>query len=375
MVPLVSESESVPLIRTLNLTLAARNDHYSDFGSSTNPKIGLEWMPFTGLTARTSYSRSFRPPLLNQISPEPEFYTVLVTNPASATHTTDTLVNQSPHNANLRPERSKSYTAGFDFRPTFAPGFALSGTWFRTDYSDRIAVPPVIGNIFAGTATIYQQPLLSPYITFSPPMDLVNSIFNGPGWAGDKAKLGPAGVQAYFNDQLTNIAATVIEGLEAQANYPLRTQRGTFDWSLGSTYYLSNTYKTTPGAPSASLVNIIGEPLRLRVRGGLSWAYGGWGSSAFVNYSNGYTNPLFTPYQPVASWTTLDFQLTYRFIDHLGFNGRGETKLALSVLNLFDRDPPFVAFPKRGNFTGVGFDPLNATAVGRVVALQVTKGW
>lgn len=374
LVPLVSEAEGVPLVQTLDFTLAGRYDHYSDFGSVTNPKFGLEWTPIKGLSARASYSKSFRPPLLNQLYLHPTLYTKLIPNPESPTGKTDTLISAAPHSPDLRPERSKSYTVGLDLTPEFAQGLRFSATYFRTDYEDRIALPPVIGNVFAG-APIFQQPVLSPYITFSPSLSEVEAAFANPGFYKDLAGLGPTGVQAFFDDELTNIAASHIEGIEGHGNYEWPTELGTFSWSLGSTYYLRNTYQTAPGSQPVSLVNIIGQPLRLRARGGMSWAYGGWSTSGFINYADRYSNPLFTPAEPVASWTTVDLQITYHIVEHVGFNGRGDTKLSLSVLNLLDRNPPFVALPTVGTYSTVGFDPLNATPQGRTIVFQVTKGW
>lgn len=44
-VPLVGPSNSRPGVQKLDLSVALRHDRYSDFGSSTNPKVGLAWRP------------------------------------------------------------------------------------------------------------------------------------------------------------------------------------------------------------------------------------------------------------------------------------------------------------------------------------------
>ncbi|HWK52022.1 MAG TPA: TonB-dependent receptor, partial [Steroidobacter sp.] len=51
----------------LSMTLAARLDHYSDFGSSLNPQVGLLWRPVGDILFRGSYSTSFRPPSLFEL--------------------------------------------------------------------------------------------------------------------------------------------------------------------------------------------------------------------------------------------------------------------------------------------------------------------
>lgn len=63
-VPLVSEEMEVPLVHKLDLSLAGRYDHYDDFGSTTNPKIGFNWDVARGFRFRGNYSTSFvAPPL------------------------------------------------------------------------------------------------------------------------------------------------------------------------------------------------------------------------------------------------------------------------------------------------------------------------
>jgi outer membrane receptor protein involved in Fe transport len=67
-VPLVSPEMEVPLIRSFDVQLAARNEHYSDFGNVLKPKVAASWDLFEGLKVRGSWSESFRAPNL------PQFY-------------------------------------------------------------------------------------------------------------------------------------------------------------------------------------------------------------------------------------------------------------------------------------------------------------
>jgi iron complex outermembrane recepter protein len=374
--PFVGPSQSIAFIDKLELSLAGRYDRYSDFGSSTNPKVGLMWSPVAALAVRGSYSKSFRPPALTQLAPFPEYYAQFEPNSASPAGQTDTLISQSPTNPNLLPEKATSYTGGLDFRPSSIPSLSVSTTYFRLDFKNRIESPPIIGNAYGGTANIFQQPALSPFIVPPPSPSEVAAIFSGPGFYGDEAGGGPSAVQALFNASLTNIAKTVQSGIEEAASYKMTTRVGDFSWSIAATYFLQNKYIATSTAPAISLLNILGEPPRLRTRAGLTWSDWGWTSSTFVNYTNSYQNPLFTPSQDIACWTTVDWQVTYRLADHLGFTEHSGLKVALSVQNLFDRDPPRVAFPPvAGGGANVGFDALNASPFGRTIALQITKAW
>ncbi len=42
-VPIFGDGNKAPLFRSLSLSLSGRYDHYGDFGSTTNPKVGLNW--------------------------------------------------------------------------------------------------------------------------------------------------------------------------------------------------------------------------------------------------------------------------------------------------------------------------------------------
>src|SRR4029450_7084455 len=44
-VPIFGEDNATAGARSLTLSLSGRYDHYSDFGSTTNPKVGLTWEP------------------------------------------------------------------------------------------------------------------------------------------------------------------------------------------------------------------------------------------------------------------------------------------------------------------------------------------
>jgi outer membrane cobalamin receptor len=58
---------SIPLAENLELQLAGRYDDYSDFGTTTNPKVALRWAPTDEITVRGSWAQGFRAPSLAQV--------------------------------------------------------------------------------------------------------------------------------------------------------------------------------------------------------------------------------------------------------------------------------------------------------------------
>jgi len=124
---------------------------------------------------------------------------------------------------------------------------------------------------------------------------------------------------------------------------------------------------------------VIGEPIDLRLRGGLSWALGGFESALSLNHSGDYKNPLSTPATKVASWTTLDLQLSYRLDGRAAADFLKRVTVALDIQNLTDKNPPFVLIPSTPRSPlpvfPVGYDPPNASPLGRFMALQLKKTW
>ena len=54
----------ISFVRSLTVDPAGRYDHYSDFGSTANPKVGFDWDILEGLRARGTFGTSFTAPAL-----------------------------------------------------------------------------------------------------------------------------------------------------------------------------------------------------------------------------------------------------------------------------------------------------------------------
>lgn len=81
------------------LTAGVRYDHYSDFGSTTNPRLALVWATDYNLTSKLLYGRAFRAPTFGEL--------YFKNNPVLK------------GNQNLTPETIDMLELAFDYRPTF----------------------------------------------------------------------------------------------------------------------------------------------------------------------------------------------------------------------------------------------------------------
>ncbi len=119
---------AVPLFTGFDVTAALRYDDYSDFGTTTNPKLSLRYAPIDSLAFRASWGTGFRAPSLAQIglgpSQESRFFSDAfgcLDNPAYCTATDFNIVFTG--NPNLDAEESESLNFGVSWQ---SAGFSAS---------------------------------------------------------------------------------------------------------------------------------------------------------------------------------------------------------------------------------------------------------
>lgn len=368
-VPLVGSTNSMPGVAALDITLAGRYEEYNDFGSDVTPKIGLRWEPVAGLSLRTTYGESFKAPTMNDLAPGTESLLAFIASDFGVDIAGDPLVLLRTQAArpDLREERSKSWTAGLDLQP-HPDSFALSLTYFRIEFEGRVDTP-----LSGGFEQFFASPdVFGQFMTIAPSAQFVNARLaeatrfddlSGGAFAADA-------VGIWADVAVTNIAAEKQSGLDLMFKLPFVTRMGRFDAWLNSTYLLNFDKQVAPRAPGRSVLNTLNEPIDLRLRGGLAWNQHQLSASLIANYQDGYNESA----DAIASWTTFDAQLRYEFAQHEASGLLGGLRIALSVQNLLDKDPPYVA-SQGSPIAHSGYDAVNATPLGRFIALDVAKSW
>ncbi|GAB2874995.1 TonB-dependent receptor [Pseudoduganella ginsengisoli] len=112
---------NAPVSKELEMQFALRRDHYSEVGSTTNPKFGVRWQPARELVLRGSAGTGFRAPSLSDLK-RPTTYgsaASFLTDPqcvATKLDTIDGCTDQYPverrSNPNLKPEKSRQFSLG-----------------------------------------------------------------------------------------------------------------------------------------------------------------------------------------------------------------------------------------------------------------------
>lgn len=374
LVPIFSAANRRPGLERLTLTGALRYEHYDRFGGSLDPKVGLLWAPLNGLTLRASYGTSFRAPLLSEtVGLYNLFYFPAALLTVAGTAPSGVALATAGTNPDIGPEQSRSWTAGVDLEPAFAPGLKLQTNYYSIRFSERIALP-------APTIAVIGNPAFEPIITRMPSLDEVTALIGGAGRVFDLSGPNftpggatPGDVTVIVDNRFGNTAVTTTSGLDFLLSYGFEVGRSRFVAELNANYILSFDDRLTAAAPVISALNRAFRPVDLRARGGLSWLRDGWGANLFVNYADDYVDDRRSVTRRVGSFTTVDLGLSYQFGTRN--NRRSQpTRIAFNVENLFDEDPPRL-LPDPLTTAGLGYDPVNSSGRGRMVSLQLRKVW
>jgi len=119
---------NLPVVPTVNIDLAGRFDHYSDFGENFSPKAEIKWTPIKEFALRATASQGFRAPSFSENgSSASEGFTPFTANATTAfvnAHHGDAYVTNSYNlgelasaNQNIKPEKSQSFTIGGIIQP------------------------------------------------------------------------------------------------------------------------------------------------------------------------------------------------------------------------------------------------------------------
>lgn len=376
-VPVVGATDRLPGISRLDVTAAVRYDDYSDFGSTTNPKVGIVWEITPGFLARGTYGTSFRAPLFQDLAERSASVVVAsLPDPAAPSGRTILLIAQGG-NAALEPERATTWTAGVELQPKRLPGFALKLNYYNIKFTDRI------DRGFPGSFPTFFQQDTAPFasiLTRNPSRELIDELRN-VGLGGSQflvVRVGPFAVpagqnefdaQAVLDNRLRNNAAVYQDGLDFDARYGMDVGSGRLDLSFAGQYILSGSRRLTPTSPTADVLNQAFLPVDFKFRAGAVFSRRSWSAAAFVNHVDGYRDLANTTDPHVDAWRTVDVNI--RYATPASATGvLAGLSLALNIQNLLDDDPPFVVTQSNS-----GFDPVNANPLGRFVSFTVTKRW
>ena len=361
-VPILNSGTGFP--GELTASIAGRHEKYSDVGDTTNPKFGMRWTPVPGLSLRTSYGRSFRAPYFDQLvgAANAQYQALRVSDPQSPSGQSIVL-GLFGFRPDLGPEKAESWTAGFDFEPTMAPGFKASASWFDIHYRDRISgVNTSIQGILPQRATY------AGLIDDTPDPAAVAGYFASPSFSNTIGAT-PGDIQMIIDARTRNLSSSRVRGIDFDISFNRPMGQGVLNLAFGGSRLLEIDDRITDTAPHNNVVGTLGNPVKLRLRGNAGFALGMFDGGLGVNHVDSYRNLAVVPAARVKRWTTFDLYLGTQ----IGWQDNRSLRLVLSVNNLFDKDPPYVQFPSISSV--IAYDPEQASAAGRTLSLSGVVSW
>ncbi|MBL8552158.1 MAG: TonB-dependent receptor [Hyphomonadaceae bacterium] len=361
-VPIVGDGNAVPGIRRLEFNIAGRFDDYSDVGSTTNPKYGVNWSPVEGLTFRGSYGTSLRAPTFAEIyGNSNNLFTQNYTDPTLPG--TRQGVALSGGNPNLKPEEATTWTAGFDFTPEQLSGLRFSATYFDIDYQGQTLANLSNLNIlsveqeYAGTGVILRGAAAAARVA--------EVLASGVAYAGAAAG-NP--ITLFVDGRTYNLGRSAMQGVDFDVSYSWSGgEAGDFGVSLYTAFITSYESSLTPKGALVDRLDTIFNPHDFKARGTFSWDRDPFRAFMAVNYVGEYKNNLLAAVQTVDAFVTVDANLTWEV-------GESGVELGVDARNLLDEDPPYVNVAPNANGSG-GYDATAANPTGRVVGLSFRKRW
>ncbi len=327
---------NIPLLSSLELQLAGRGDHYSDFGNAFSPKASLRWQPWDAVLVRAAVSRGFRAPSLSENAASTNISYGSVVDPydpdvpGSRQNPTFFTVG----NSDLDPERTRSYNVGFVLSPW--ADTSLSVDWYKIELENLIGT--------ANSATVVQNNV---------PADVIRDA---------RGKL----VAVYNRYQ--NLSELSTSGFDIELRQRWRTAAAG-DFGLTSNYTHVRDYRrpTVVGGPLEDYAGSnLGPSLpRNKATTTLDWNLRDFSAALTWFYTGGYDQKASTAASAVQSRVDHYDQ----FDLYLGYSGIDKLTVYAKIENLADEEPPidasfpgirapydFTQYDLRGRYFTVGFD-------------------
>ena len=360
----------IPVLKNLELGAAARVDHYSDFGNAPTGKLSFRWTPVSTVLLRGSVGTGFHAPTVPQVNASLQAYGVTsekytCTPALQAVATAKGGVCQPGNlqydqlaggNSALRPEKSRQATIGIRFEPTNA--LSLGADLWHVSIRDTFG-QLTEDAVFANPAAFSRS--------FSTKID----IGTGKNYL------------AFLADN-QNLGKSYSTGIDFDFSGKLKTAYGLVTSQLTFTHILREVSQLEKDGQYFSAVGNFAElgGVTFRNQGRLTTSLkaGSWNSTVALNFKSGYqdqatsvdlldaagnvvdTDKKFR--KQVGYYSTWDAQTVYTSSKNWSLTG--------GVLNLFDRNPPFVPSTSHGGSQQFGYDARYYDPRGRTLYVNAS---
>jgi iron complex outermembrane receptor protein len=344
----------------LDLHLAGRVSHYSDFGSQSNPRISLRYQPVRSVTIRGSYAHGFRAATLNQLFRSRFQSFEQLNDPCSSLSNVGVLpgcVQQSDPtltqflttkggDEDLQAERSKTASVGFVWQPEIG----VNELTFSVD-AFRIRQKDVVDS-----NTQY----------------IVNSNADNLSFPNRVLRDENGNISEVLAT-LLNIGERDVSGIDVGVTYMLpETRSGVWTIGLNASHIASFKDKFDPDTPSVEQAGTFSDEASggngalpdWKANLSVNWRHENWQAQYNLYHVSAVEElvPISETWRTMESWQTHNVQMTYLGPMTAWF------RVALGVNNLLDEEPPFSAAAFNDSYDSRTYD-----IVGRYYYLQLEK--
>jgi len=371
-VPVVADAMKIPLMQSLDLQLAARDEHYSDFGNVLKPKVAGLWTVVDQVKLRSSWSQSFRAPNLaqfysagTQVSNTRTDFAACRLNNTTCTGVSTLEVRAG--NKNLKPENATTKSFGAVLEPVNKVTFTVD--YWILDSEGVIGIQGAQNQILFDLLQ-RQSGRTNPNVVRLAPV------------AGQVV-----GDLSYVQDDYFNLGPRTLKGIDFGANIEIDdTPLGDFNVDLSASKLLkfeqsasalqadliaaNNAGRFGPGVTitqAGSQIRVNGNPA-WRFSGNFTWKNGPYSAGVLVNYVGSVydTGPAQVngQFYTLPGVTTINTYLQYQ-------TPRGDdlmygVRMRVGARNLLDKKPPLAS-------TNYGFLGSVHDSVGRFVYFELAK--
>lgn len=306
---------AVPFGEEFELQLAARHEDYSDFGTTTDPKVSFLWSPTDSLSLRGSWGTAFRAPSLHQLGlgrtdESPNLVDTIRCEAVGLGCQPMEYTAIFAGNPELGPEESTSYNLGLIYEVTEDLSFSVD--YYNYDIENIIDSDTqfVFSNFGDDPSVVERLPTADP---------------NDPGE-----------VVRIF-DSFQNIGDLETSGLDLDVAYTLSNSMGDFRFGYVMNYVLKyeEFRPDVDGGRRLALREGEFEQPEVRWTASVDWSKNDWSAAVALNFIGEFDGDKDSDFgdQTVDSMATVDATINYIGLEN--------TTLTLGATNLFNEEPPF----------------------------------
>lgn len=325
---------------TLAVTAAVRRDDYSDFGSTTNPQLGLQWRPVQTLLVRASYADAFKAPTLYDLYNAQQTFPSLITDPRTGQPVTVPVTIGG--NPSLKPQKGEDASLAIVYSSETISGLKASVTDWRVKETNTI------------------QGVFAQYL-----------VDNESDFPGRVTRDPVTGAITFIDDTSVNFGSLNVAGIDYHIAYSRPTPGGEWTGSLTVAQIYRYLAELVPGGPALERVAIADDSTdwapRWKGTASVEWKRSTFSANVTGRYVGRYQD--YDTTRELGNFWLCDAHFRMELGEHVvsGSPALKGVYVELGGVNLFNRLPQYSNY--QGSF--IGYDPSQGDIRGRFLYAQL----